>query len=395
MGVRIAAGALLLAVAACSSSSSQGGSGSTASGSVSGKQVVIGGIIAETGVAPYEGTNEAVSAYFDQLNASGGINGYKIKYIGYDSAGSAQTNAALMTRLIGQGAVAVIDEDPQGAPGGFQVAQSSGTPVLGGYAYPQLYSTPTLFPVTSYAPGVQTAAYYAVLKSLGVSKIALLTINVPVGVDAADYYAKKAGAAGLTVVSNEVYAPTQTDFTGYVSKEMSAGAQVVIQIGGYVQGVAIAKAMQQQGSSAKLVIASGLNSSIATQVGSWGNGKVFTASPLLVLPERKDVASALAKYGFSSVDPASQFVALGWSDAQIAAQAVKLLGSKAPSAKAMLTALDSVSNFSGTYLGSPLTYGSGDHKDPSQCAQVLVMQNGAFAPYGGKSSICWTGSVAP
>ncbi|MGF7234608.1 MAG: ABC transporter substrate-binding protein [Frankia sp.] len=92
--------ALVLGVAAC------GNSDGSKAGS-SGKEIVIGGIIAETGTAPYEGANAAISAYFDQLNAKGGVNGHLIKYKGYDSAGNAQTNASLMTQLVGDHAAAV------------------------------------------------------------------------------------------------------------------------------------------------------------------------------------------------------------------------------------------------------------------------------------------------
>lgn len=357
--------------------------------------MVIGGIIAETGSTPYEGTNEAISSYFDQLNAKGGVNGYKIKYISYDSAGSAQTNAALMTRLIGQGAVAVIDEDPQGAPSGLKLAQSKGIPVLGGFDQPGLYNSPTVYPVSSWAAGVQAKVYTTVLKEMGVSKLALLTINVPVGVSAAHPYVSDAAQSGLKVVSNEFYAPTQTDFTGYVSKEASAGAQAVVHIGGSVQGVAIARALQQQGTNAKLALSSGTSKALPGQVGTWGNGRVLAANPLLTLPVRPDVVAALKQSGNSKVDASSLYVALGWSNAEIAAEGIRLLGTNKPSPKAMITALNSISNFKGTYLGSPLTYGSGSHPDPSQCGQVQIMQNGAFVLYNGKSSVCWTGSVAP
>lgn len=86
-----------------------------------------------------------------------------------------------------------------------------------------------MYPVSSYAGGAQAKVYDAALKAKGVSKVALLTINVPVGVDAAKFYTDAAAADGIQVVSNELYAPTQT---GYVSKALSAGAQAVLQFGG-------------------------------------------------------------------------------------------------------------------------------------------------------------------
>ncbi|MGF7239246.1 MAG: ABC transporter substrate-binding protein [Frankia sp.] len=383
--------ALVLGAAACGSSGKSSGSGSSSSG----KEILIGGIVAETGTAPYEGANEAISAYFNQLNAAGGINGYTVKYKGYDSTGSAQTNAALMSKLVGQHAAAVIVEDPQGAPGGYQVAERAGVPVIGGYAYPALYQSPTLYPVASFFAGSQTKVMFQVMHDEGVTKIALLTINVPVGVETVKAYTAQAGKYGLKIVSSGLYAPTQTDFTGYASKAVSAGAQAVFQIGGYTQGIAVAKALEQQNSSAKLVFAAGYNTSIARQVGSWGNGKVFSGTPLLTLPMRSKVQQALKTAGYSKVDASSGFVSLGWSDAEIATEGVRLLGSNTPKAANMVKALDSISGFKGTFTPSPLTYGSGPHTNPSQCVQIQEMENGVLGLYKGKPSVCFTGSVAP
>lgn len=404
VGLRMfAVGAVALGAAACSSSSktttpptTTAGSATTSGttgGSTPTKTIEIGGIIAETGTTPFTGTNEAISAYFKQVDAQGGINGYTIKYVSYDSAGSAQTNSALMTQLISQHAVAVIDEDEQGAPGGYAIAEQAGVPVIGNYSLPVQFQNPDLYPVAPYYQGALGKVMLQVMANENAKKIALLTINVPSAVNAEKIDATDASQFGLSVVTNDLYPPTTTDFTAYVSKVVSSGAQAVFVIGTIGNGEVVSKALQQQGSNAKVIFTE-YDAAIASHVGSWGNDKVFSTTPLATLPPRADVAAALKQYGYSSVDATSSFVAEGWTDAQIAAQGVKLLGSNSPSGANMVAALNSISNFKGTYT-PPITYGSGPHGNPSQCIQVQEMVNGVLGLYKGQPYECFTGSVAP
>ncbi|MGF7234609.1 MAG: ABC transporter substrate-binding protein [Frankia sp.] len=288
-----------------------------------------------------------------------------------------------------------FEEDPQGAPGGYKIAEHAGVPVIGSYSYAEEYQNPTLYPIAAFFPTAQARVMFRVMKDEGVTKVAILAINVPVAAESAKRATAEASRLGLTVVSNARYAPTQTDFTAYVTKAIGAGAQAIQQIGGYTQGVAVAKALAQQGSNAKLIFASGYNASIASEIGSWGNGRVFSATPLLTLPERPGVVQALKQSGSSKVDASSNFVAVGWTDAEIATEGVRLLGSNAATAPNMINALNSISNFKGTYTASPLTYGSGVHASPSTCVQVQEMENGVLGVRKGTSPVCFAGSVAP
>lgn len=395
MSLRLVAVGAVVAIgaAACSSSSKTTSGSSTTSGTRPTKSITIGGIIAKTGTTPFTGTDEAISAYFKQANDNGGINGYKVNYVSYDSAGSAQNNSALMTQLISQGAVAVIDEDEQGAPGGYQIATAKGVPVVGNYSLPVQFQTPNLYPVAPYYQGALGKVMLQVMKNEGVNKLALLTINVPSAVNAEKIDAADASQYGLSVVTNDLYPPTTTDFTAYVSKLASAGAQAVFVIGTIGNGEVVSKALQQQGSNAKVVFTE-YDAAIAANVGSWGNGKVFSTTPLATLPPRSAVAAALQKYGYSSVDATSSFVAEGWTDAEIIGEAIKMLGSNSATPANMITALNSISNFKGTYT-PPITYGSGAHANPSQCIQVQEMENGVLGLYKNEPYQCFTGSAAP
>ena len=68
--------------------------------------------------------------------------------------------------------------------------------------------------------------------------------------------------------------------------------------------------------------------------------------------------------------------------------------SNAPTAASMLTALQGISNWTGTFT-PPITYGPGNHTNPSNCIQVQEQLNGGFTIFNNERSVCWTGSIAP
>lgn len=73
---------LSLGLVACGNASGGGGGGSQTQG-VTSHEIDIGGIAAETGplANQYGPIFQGVQAYLDQVNAAGGVNGRKIRYV--------------------------------------------------------------------------------------------------------------------------------------------------------------------------------------------------------------------------------------------------------------------------------------------------------------------------
>jgi ABC-type branched-subunit amino acid transport system substrate-binding protein len=389
-----------LVVSACSSSGSSGSTGasgngatSTSSGS-SGKTISVGVIVARTGADPLPGEFEAIDSYFKSMNAHGGIDGYKVNVIGFDSQGSPQTNSADATQLIQQDHVpVVIDEDELGATAAMPITEKAQVPMVGGYSEPQRFYSPYLFPNAAYYESATATASSKVVAEAGAKKAAIVTINVPTGVAAAGLFVKDLPANGVQVAENVVYPPSQSDWTAYAAKVISSGADTVFNIGTEAGGVGLLKALEQQGWKGKKYYFPELEPGLAAMTGSYGNGLVITTSALLTLPANNTEVAAVKQY-YPGVDPTQSLAIDGWTDAEIVGQAIKSLGSKAPTAASLQAALQSIKGWSGTFT-PPITYGPGNHTNPSQCIQVQEQENGQFTIFNNQRSVCWSGSIAP
>src|ERR1700735_3671811 len=102
VSIFIAAAAVVLSAAACSSS---GSSSSTASGGSSaaatGRTLSVVVPCQVTGPVPYPECASSVQAYFDQVNATGGVNGHKLNAIICDTQDSAVTEVDCLKSGVG------------------------------------------------------------------------------------------------------------------------------------------------------------------------------------------------------------------------------------------------------------------------------------------------------
>ncbi len=121
--VGIAVTAASLALAGCGSSGSSGGGGGT---------ILIGGIAGTTGAygttgqAVFNGTQMAV----DEINASGGVLGKKLKFEPHNDGADATTSSQLFNKLISEGAVAIVGS-PDTGPTTVALSSQKKIPIIG------------------------------------------------------------------------------------------------------------------------------------------------------------------------------------------------------------------------------------------------------------------------
>ena len=70
-------------------------------------------------------------AYFDAINAQGGINGRKIDLVVQDDQSTPTGDLTATQQLVSEGVFAILNFSPY-AFGGYKVAQEAGVPVIGG-----------------------------------------------------------------------------------------------------------------------------------------------------------------------------------------------------------------------------------------------------------------------
>jgi branched-chain amino acid transport system substrate-binding protein len=357
----------------------------------------VGGVFSQSSATPALGGFEATDAFFKDLNARGGVNGYTFDLVTVDDTGDAQQNAAAMQRLIAQDKADIIISIDNGAlSGGAATVKQSGIPLVGCTFNPPCYNTPNMFPVGAFLPAVIPASVASLLADEGAKQVAILAVDTPGTLSVAGFARKDFGDKNIRITFDTTYAPTESDFTGLVARLMSSGAKDVFLVGTNPTIPPFMAAAEQQGFNGQ-VYSSVFNTALPGQIGAYANDRLHavTAVAPLGAGDVGDVAAAAVKKYHSNIDPRGlNFAAIGWTSGEVVAAAVKALGDKPPSRENLLAALDGLTALKTTF-GAPLTYGVGPHRDPANCGQIQVVRGGAWA-IGTKDRFqCWTGSVAP
>lgn len=169
----------------------------------------------------------AAEAYFDAINAKGGINGRKVKLIAYDDPNLDLTQQLLNFRkLWEQDKVAAIFTAIPAGVGNYVTEKKIPTFVLGFSSDSFTSKYPTIFPILQSS---QSAVYSFVagLKQLGVTKpgmrVGIISMSEIVPVSPYLPYAEEAWReiAGAEVVAKEVFNLTQGDCTPVMNKMKS------------------------------------------------------------------------------------------------------------------------------------------------------------------------------
>jgi branched-chain amino acid transport system substrate-binding protein len=199
-------------------------------------EIRIGNTMPYTGPASSYGIiGKTISAYFDKINAEGGINGRKINFISYDDAYSAAKTVELTRKLVEEDRVLLIFAGLGTAP------EAAVQPYLNSKKVPQLFvasgasmwDQPRQFPWTmGWQPSYQTEAHiYAqyLLENYPRGKIAILYQDDGFGKD----YVKglKDGLGGkIPIVAEAPYNVTDTSVDAQLTKLKASGADILFDV---------------------------------------------------------------------------------------------------------------------------------------------------------------------
>ena len=231
-------GALSLILAACGSSSSASISNtsstksSTASAS-GGKVFTFGGIFLLTGPAASIGALQEKGAQLavSEINAAGGVDGYKLRMIAESNGGTAQGGAQAMSTLVNVYHVPfVIEGGSSPELAGYNTAASNHVVFLNvGGASDALIGKKWLWNLAPNPPLLDgPIVNYAM--SHGAKKFALLVSQDSYGLDNAKVVANLIKQKGGTVVSNLTYPLATTDFTPLLDTIKNSGAQALVTV---------------------------------------------------------------------------------------------------------------------------------------------------------------------
>ncbi len=200
-------------------------------------EIKIGNIMPYSGPASAYGViGKTEQAFFNKINAEGGINGRKIKFISYDDSYSPPKAVEQARKLVESDEVLVIF-NPLGTPSNSAIQK-----YMNAKKVPQLFvatgaskwNDPKNFPWTmGWQPSYQSEArIYAkyLLKEKPDGKIGVLYQNDDFGKDYIKGLRDGLGAKASMIVAEESYETTEPSVDNHIVKLKSTGADVFVDI---------------------------------------------------------------------------------------------------------------------------------------------------------------------
>jgi branched-chain amino acid transport system substrate-binding protein len=385
----VAVGVVALVVAACGSSSdtdtsssstpaASSGSSTTAAKPANKGSVKVAMVADLTGPFGPNSGSDGMLAYFDQANANGGIDGYKIDVTKYDAQSTPAGALQAFRKAIADKPAAIISATI-GASSAIPTLAKSGIPGVGEGFVPGWTGHDTLFSPIGDVSGHLSDVWMRVLKDEGATKLALLTSPIEKG--DTDLMAQQAGAAGVTVAMKDTGLPqilSSADALSIAQRVKSSGADGVL-LFGLVGGTQIQANLNQLGVKAKVLETSEFGPEVLKQYGPRVNDMLFAAvftSPYVDNTGTQAYTAAMKKYGYEK-ETYMPYSILRYAQAKmLVEEGLKAAGAPFDNA-AVVSKLAALKDYTGEGLLPKTTFP--DYQQAgSKCLSVTKVQDGKW-----------------
>ncbi len=350
-------------------------------------EIVIGTITDLSGVTAVQGVNNsnAIRMAFDEVNAKGGINGRKIKYIVEDNQYTVPRAVQAMNKLLNSDDI-------------FLALDDGGTPMNDANMPAQFAKgVPNMFPLTSarsmYQPYnklkfAQFASYYDQMRSAvkyfaekrGRKNFCVMYQDSDFGKDVLAGVTAETEAMGMKVVATTAHKPTDTDFNAAVTKLHDAGCDAIM-LGTIVRdtNIIIQTARKMNWNVDLVGQFAAYDTAVATLPGGATEGFFCMTPALYVYPDDprpavQEFAKAYkAKYG---IDP-NFHGEVGYTAAQLVIMGLQKAG-KDLTVDSFIQAMESIHDYKDIF-GSELSFGSEQHHGSTR-SFLTVVHSGRWVP---------------
>lgn len=197
------------------------------------KEIRIGALMAASGPAAFLGASQknAFEMLVEQINARGGMAGYKVRPFFYDTEGNGTISAQQFRRLVDSDNVSVvIGPSTTGESLAIRsVANEMKVPLISMAGAESVVVPPTPF-VFKTPPTDRIVAEHLLgfMKGKGINSIGLVSSADGYGQAGASIVKEVANKAGMKVAAAEEFGPRDTDMTPQVLKIRSSGADALL-----------------------------------------------------------------------------------------------------------------------------------------------------------------------
>ncbi len=321
-----------------------------------------------------QSVRNGVELAIEEINGSGGVDGFKLELVAEDSKGDSAEAANAVQKLIDQDKVTAIvgavlsGETATVAPiaqdaGVVMITPSSTAPGLtdvGEYIFRNV--------ITDDVQAKQMAEY--VVMELGLHDLAVLYANNDYGVALKDNFTREAKELGATVSAVESYLDGDQDFRAQLTK---IGSTVeALYVGGYyTEAAKIAQQAERQGMKAQILGADGLYSNLLLELGGDAvEGAIFTAGFYSGDPG-DEVQSFVENYTQRYGDEPDMFAANAYDSMKIVAQALDESGNDRASLREKMSGIKDYPGVTGKTSFS-------DNGEACKEVFILKVENGEF-----------------
>jgi ABC-type branched-subunit amino acid transport system substrate-binding protein len=360
------------------------GAATSSAPGVTSNSITVGTISTQTGTlaSNFSSLIYGEKAYYQYINAQGGVNGRKIDYkYALDDGGNPTTFNQLANTLINQDHVFAVT----GVATAFfspNLFVESGTPTYGYNVTGNWAPAPNLFAAggsVQYYPAEAPIVGF-VSKQTKSPKIAFVAYGVASSAAACQAGASALSAKGFQVVYTDfkVAYPGTTVATD-VQRMKQAGANMVVSCMDVQGNVTMARAIQQYGLKMTQLWFSGNDQSTLQQNQSLMQGVYFSiahvpyTAPTSIYPGLKLYLAQMQKYEPKYVN--DEVAIQGWESAALFVQGVKMAGNNLTQAN-VIKADNSLTSFTAGGLTAPTNWkdaGHAGHKPPYCSAYIKVV----------------------
>ena len=384
-----------------STSTAVAGTSSAAPG-VTATQITIGAIESKTGplAGYFNGLGPGMNAYFQMIDAQGGINGRKL-VLAYDLDDGGQPSQYT------QQVHTLIDQDHVFAVGAASVwftpnyFVATKTPTYGYNVSSNWQGAPNLFAAggstQSYSTGVPTLAYF--IRKTNSKSIAA-------SYDACNTYQKLLKQAGYNVSFVDVGAQLGGSYSSDVQRMQQAGADMVFSCMQASDNITLSRDIQQYGLKTKQLWVNGYDQTLLDQYQGVMQGVYLDNTGTLPF-EAADTAkfgntySGMQQYiaAMKKYEPAFTYngVALqGWQSAALIAAGVRAAGADLTQAN-VIAQTNKITDFNGAGVSAPVNW-TVVHTGATlpNCSAFVQVQGDSFVPVFGQGKqifVCLGASV--
>lgn len=357
------------------------GSGKAATGA----PIVIGAITGKTGPDDFSNSTKSAKAYFDCLNANGGIKGRPVQYLVEDDQWNPETATQLAAKLVNDRKAVLMVGNSSYVDCGANAAfyQKAGILVVAGVGVPRECFFAESYAPTNAGPRVSMlgAMGYA-LDELGAKSVVCIGPNIPnVGTwscDGITQLSREKNFAAKTILMD----PGSADATSIILQAAAEKPDVIVL--GMSKGVAVPllTAAEEQGLNETikfLSAASAYDLSVPATIGPGWDGKFFVNMEFNDLeattPDNTNWLAVMNEYGQKS-DPRDTFAQAGYLAARITEKALLTLDPANITRETASAAVQKVKGFESDIFCAPWYFGEGQARHNANSTTRMAVSEG-------------------